>query len=51
VQEMIYTQPGEYKAYWDATDRTGRRVASGIYYAVLVVNGERNPPIRLVVTK
>ena len=52
VQDLLYTQPGEYRAYWDATDRTGRKVASGIYYAVLVVNGERDPALRrLVVAK
>ena len=52
VQDLIYTQPGDYKAFWDGTDRTGRKVASGIYYAVLVVNGERDPTLRrLVVTK
>ena len=52
VENMLYTQPGEYKAFWDATDRTGRKVASGIYYAVLVVNGERDPTLKkLVVAK
>ena len=51
VENMLYTQPGEYKAYWDSTDRTGRRAASGIYYAVLVVNGERDAPRKLLVTK
>ena len=52
VEELMYTQPGEWKAYWDGTDRTGRKVASGVYYAVLVVNGERDPtPRKLVVTK
>jgi|SwirhisoilCB2_FD_contig_61_5084925_length_594_multi_2_in_0_out_0_1 hypothetical protein len=52
VDQMLFTQPGEYKAYWDATDRTGRRVASGIYYYFMVVNGERDPTLRrLVVAK
>jgi ABC-type dipeptide/oligopeptide/nickel transport system permease subunit len=51
VNDLLYTQPGNYKAFWDGTDRTGRKVASGIYYAVLVVNGERDAPRKLVVTK
>lgn len=51
VENLEYTQPGEYEAYWDGTDRTGRKVASGIYYYVLVVNGEKAPPRRMVVTK
>jgi hypothetical protein len=51
MRDMIFTQPGNYRAFWDGTDRTGRKVASGIYYAVLVVNGERDVPRRLVVTK
>ena len=49
VQDLLYTQPGEYKAFWDGTDRTGRKAASGIYYAVLVVNGERDPTVRKLV--
>jgi hypothetical protein len=49
--EMLFTQPGNYRAFWDGTDRTGRKVASGIYYAVLSVNGERDAPRKLVVTK
>ena len=51
MRDMIFTQPGNYRAFWDGTDRTGRKVASGIYYAVMVVNGERDVPRRLVVTK
>ena len=51
VKDMLYTQPGDYRAFWDGTDRTGRKAASGIYYAVLVVNGERNPPKKMVQAK
>ena len=51
VRDMLFTQPGNYRAFWDATDRTGRIVASGIYYAVMVVNGERTPPRKLVHNK
>ena len=51
VENLEYNQAGSYEAYWDGTDRTGRKVASGIYYYVLVVNGEKAPPRRMVVTK
>lgn len=48
---VTYTQPGKYEAYWDGTDKNGRKVASGVYYMRLEVNGERFPPKKLVVTK
>ena len=51
VDNLTYTKPGEYSAYWDGTDRTGRKVASGIYYYILVVNGEKTPARKMVVTK
>ena len=51
VENLIYPGPGEYEAFWDGTDVKGRKVASGVYFQVLVVNGERQPPKRMVVTK
>ncbi len=40
VVELEYPTPGHYEAYWDGTDRSGRQVASGVYFVQLVVNGE-----------
>ena len=37
--ELEYTQPGRHEAYWDGRDRSGREVASGIYFVQLTVNG------------
>lgn len=51
VERLEYTAPGEYVAYWDGTDKTGRKVASGVYYMRLEVNGERAPPRKMVVGK
>jgi hypothetical protein len=39
VDQLEYTQPGRYEAYWDGTDQLGRQVASGIYLMQLTVNG------------
>jgi hypothetical protein len=49
VSNLRYTTPGEKKAYWDGTDRSGRKVASGIYYVELIVQGERVAHIKIVV--
>jgi ABC-type dipeptide/oligopeptide/nickel transport system permease subunit len=51
VEELIYETPGVKEAYWDGTDRNGRKVASGIYYMQLVVNGERPAVRKMVVAK
>jgi hypothetical protein len=40
VNGLAYPGPGVYKAYWDGNDRNGRKVASGIYYMQMIVNGE-----------
>lgn len=50
VENLQYDVPGEKRAFWDGTDRNGRKVASGIYYMQLVVNGERSVR-KMVVTK
>jgi hypothetical protein len=51
VDNLQYDAPGHYETFWDGTDRTGRKVASGIYYYQLVVNGERRGVRKMVVTK
>ncbi|CAN5688797.1 hypothetical protein BH23GEM9_BH23GEM9_14290 [soil metagenome] len=51
VNNLQYTTPGEKTAYWNGLNRSGRKVASGIYYVELVVNGERAPPRQIVVAK
>ncbi len=49
MDKLDYAAPGEYTAYWDGYDALGKKVASGLYFARLEVNGERSQPIRLVV--
>lgn len=51
VENLEYTAPGRYEAYWEGTDRLGRKVSSGIYLLEVVVNGERAPPKKMVVAK
>jgi hypothetical protein len=51
VENLEYSAPGHYETFWDGTDRNGRKVASGIYYYQLVVNGERRGVRKMVVTK
>ncbi len=49
LDKLAYAAPGEFEAYWDGTDRFGKKVASGLYFARLEVNGERSQPIKLIV--
>lgn len=51
VENLEYDSPGMKEAFWDGTDRNGRKVASGIYYQQLIVNGERAGVKKMVVTK
>lgn len=50
VDELEYGGPGRYEAYWDGRDRSGREVASGVYFVQLVVNG-RAQVRKMFVTK
>jgi hypothetical protein len=51
VENLEYTAPGSYQAYWEGTDRFGKKVASGIYLLEVVVNGRREAPKKMVVAK
>ena len=50
VENLVYDSPGLKEAFWDGTDRNGLKVAPGIYYQQLIVNGERVGVKKLVVT-
>lgn len=51
VRDLVYRTPGRKQAYWDGTDRFGKKAGSGVYYLELVVNGERFKPKPIVVRK
>jgi hypothetical protein len=38
--DVAYSQPGDYLAFWDGRDQTGREVASGVYFLQMRVNGQ-----------
>lgn len=50
VQQLEYTSPGYYEAFWDGRDGSGNQVASGVYFVRLTVNG-RSQYKRMLVTK
>jgi hypothetical protein len=52
VRNLEYFSPGDHEAFWDGRGGDGRKVASGMYFAQLVVNGRAvGEPIRMVVAK
>jgi hypothetical protein len=51
VENLEYASPGTHLAYWNGLDRDGRKVASGLYYVLLEVNGRRATPIKITVAK
>jgi hypothetical protein len=50
LQQIEYTLPGRYEAFWDGKDGSGRSVASGVYFLQLTVNGQ-SKHIRIIITK
>lgn len=51
VENLEFYSPGRYEAYWDGVDREGQKVASGVYYALLVINGQPAGLAKMVVAK
>lgn len=51
IEKLEYYTPGEYEAYWDGTDKNGRKVGSGLYIVQLEINGRRLRPITMTVAK
>lgn len=45
IIDLPYTEPGRKIAFWNGDDQAGRRVASGVYYAQLVIDGFARPSI------
>jgi hypothetical protein len=41
IDVLQYQNPGQKEAFWDGRDRSGRQVASGLYYLQVTVNGQR----------
>lgn len=39
VLEDAWREPGSYRAHWDGTDRSGNRVASGVYFYRITADG------------
>lgn len=50
VDRLEYAGPGRYEAYWDGMDQSGQKVASGVYFVQLTVNG-RSQVRKMFVTK
>lgn len=51
VDQLEYTQPGRYEAFWDGYDQMGRQVASGVYLMQLSVNGMKPLTRKMLVLK
>ncbi len=39
LNNLPFSDPGRYTAFWDGMDRNGKQVASGLYYVQFIVNG------------
>ncbi len=51
LAERQVTEPGQHRLVWDGRDDQGRRLASGIYYVRLQVNGRDRASSKVVVLK
>ncbi|MEJ2504568.1 MAG: hypothetical protein P8177_14870 [Gemmatimonadota bacterium] len=50
VNELVYDRPGQYEAFWDGRDTSGRQVASSIYILQIIVDGQRKT-MKMIVAK
>ncbi len=51
VNNLLYTDAGDYVAHWDGRDRNNVPVASGMYYIQMIVNGRTKDVRKALVTK
>ena len=51
VEHLEYGTPGRHVAYWDGLDKDGRKVASGIYFVLMWVNGQSPLMMKVTVAK
>jgi hypothetical protein len=51
VMNLQYMTPGRKVAWWGGLNLRGQQVASGPYVLELIINGERQPPMTIVVAK
>jgi len=51
VMNLQYSTPGRKEAWWGGYNLRGQKVASGPYVLELIINGERQPPMTIVVAK
>jgi hypothetical protein len=49
LRSLPYTEPGRKLAYWNASDATGRKVPSGLYFYELAVGDMRPYTLRMMV--
>ena len=48
--QLEYSRPGRYEAFWNARDRNGKPVASGVYFVEMRIEGRgRASPLRMFV--
>lgn len=51
IESLRYDSPGAKEAHWNGHDRNGRQVASGVYYYMLIINGQKSDVRKMVVLK
>lgn len=51
VDRLAYATPGLKEAFWDGLDTSGRKVASGLYYYQVLLNGRPVGVWKMLVTK